>query len=434
MAREVHQRRRQRLRDRKFTTLKQLKLKWNMVRSGVRLALVAAVSVVAVATAGAAEVSLPKAVVGLDWGFKGARLVRVEPVTLARVDDSAVPLDRHQANFRFSPDGSRVVLGRDRRASVRIVDVRRMRRLGDVDLGRGSVELTRWPSPRRVVVVLAVDGDVQVASVDPVALRRLQTRTIPGTTVRAHADADADVVLLLGPTNDIGPARIAVVGATGVRLVTLERIRAGLRRSGQSAPPLYDARTPALAVDPAGRRAYVIGEGEPVATVDLATLTVEYRALPTPRGEVDAVTTSSNGPYRRAVWVGGGRIALAGYDETVARGANGTLNNEAKPIGLRILDTQTWTGPVIDDRAATVVTAGGLLFSLIGNPFQPSAFRGYEPSGRRRFSIEKERPISVMRMTGGLVYLWCQGQRIVIVDASSGRILNRTRTRVLVLG
>jgi hypothetical protein len=405
-----------------------------MLGSLSRCALVAAVGVIAVATAGAgaADMSLPRAVVGLDWAFKGGRLVRVEPVTLGRADDTAVPLDGHQGNFRFSPDRSRVALGRDGRASVRIVDVRRMRRLGDVDLGRGSVELTRWPSARRLVVVLAVGGDVQVATVDPVALRRLETHTVPGMTIRTHADADADVVLLLGPSNDIGPARLAVVGQSGVRLVTLDRIRAGVRRSGQSAPPIYDFRTPGLAVDPTGRRAYVIGEGEPVAVVDLVTLTVEYRALP-PARQIDAVVKNSNGSYQRAVWVGGGRIALAGYDENAAAGANGKLDNEAEPVGLRILDTRTWTGPILDDRAATVVTAGGLLFSLIGSPFQPSAFRAYEPGGRRRFSIEKERPISVMRTTRGLVYLWCQGRRIVIVDASSGRVLNRTQTRVLVL-
>ena len=383
----------------------------------------------AVATAGAAGAPSPKAVVGLDWAFKGGRLVRVDPITLARADKTAVPLDGHQGNFRFSPDRSRIALGRDGRASVRVVDVRRMRHVGDVDLGRGSVELTRWPSARRLVVVLAVGGDVQVATVDPVALRRLETRTVPGLTIRTHADAGADVVLLLGPSNDIGPARLAVVGPGGVRLVTLDRIRAGLRRSGQSTPPVYDVRTPGLAVDAAGRRAYVIGQDEPVAIVDLATLAVEYRALAPARH----VTRNSNGPYRRAVWVGAGRIALAGFDETAAPGANGKLDNEAKPVGLRILDTRTWTGPVVDDRAATVVTADGLLFSLIGSPFQPSAFRAYEPGGRRRFSLENERPISVMRTTRGLVYLWCQGQRIVVVDASTGRILNRTRTRVLVL-
>ena len=400
----------------------------------VRHALVALAAAVAVAATAAAAAPPRATVLAVDWGVEGARLVRVDPVTLARADGSAVPLAGHKSSFRFSPDGSRVVLGRDGAASVRIVDVRAMRRAGDVALGRGAVELTRWPAPRRLLAVISDGGGVRIVTVDPATRRPLGTRVLADTSIRAHADAGEELALLLSPGSGIGPARLALAGASGLRAVTLDRIRAGLRRDEQSEAPVVESRIPGLAVDPQGRRAFVVGADEPIAVVDLTTLEVQYRPSPPALDGLEVRAKSANGPYRRAVWAGGGLVAVAGYDERAWVDAGGKHRNEAEPTGLRILDTRTWTASVIERRAASVVTGEGLLLALIGGPFHPSALHAYDRGGRLRFTIQKERPLSVMRMTRGLVYLWYADRRIAVVDAATGRVLRRTQSRVSVVG
>lgn len=48
--------------------------------------------------------------------------------------------------------------------------------------------------------------------------------------------------------------------------------------------------------------------------------------------------------------------------------------------------------------------------------------------------MPRQRPLSVVRVTGGLLYLWCEGARLAIVDAASGRVLRVTTKRVTALG
>ncbi len=69
------------------------------------------------------------------------QLVRLDPRTLRPLKGRRVPLGRNVTSFRFSPDGAKLVVALEQagqRAALRFVDVRRMRRIADLPLGRGG--------------------------------------------------------------------------------------------------------------------------------------------------------------------------------------------------------------------------------------------------------------------------------------------------------
>jgi hypothetical protein len=103
---------------------------------------------------------------------------------------------------------------------------------------------------------------------------------------------------------------------------------------------------PGLAVDPDGRRAFVVGAGDPLAVVDLRTLEVAWhRTEPRPGllGRLAdwllpaAEAKSVHGPVRMAAWLGDGLMAVWGQDETepVVRGP--TVEQWLRPAGLRLV-------------------------------------------------------------------------------------------------
>ena len=88
-------------------------------------------------------------------------------------------------------------------------------------------------------------------------------------------------MLLLGRPASIGPARVAVVDAGGrVRTVSLPGIAAGFQEPADWDKVGASSRRaqPGLAVDPDGRRAFVVGAGDPLAVVDLRTRLAPDRA------------------------------------------------------------------------------------------------------------------------------------------------------------
>src|SRR5262249_22001268 len=101
----------------------------------------------------------------------------------------------------------------------------------------------------------------------------------------------------------IGPVRLAIVSsARSPRIVTLERIR-----EGAIDREIY---RPSVVADPTADKAHVVGGlREPVATVNLRTLAVSYRR-PFPSADGSDVS----GTERMTVWLGGGRFAVAGFD------------------------------------------------------------------------------------------------------------------------
>src|SRR5688572_18548120 len=96
----------------------------------------------------------PPALYGVTWqGSLG--LVRVDRRTLRPLPGRRVPVAGEPLAWSFAPDHSRLALGSTARgATLRLVDLRAMRTLGDVRVTRrGSGVATTWVGPRRVLAV-----------------------------------------------------------------------------------------------------------------------------------------------------------------------------------------------------------------------------------------------------------------------------------------
>jgi len=129
-------------------------------------------------------------------------------------------------------------------------------------------------------------------------------------------------------------------------------------RAGSARSRTYN-RWPAFAVDGDSRYAYVIGEGEGCARVDIRTLRVAWHRLP---HAFDAQPQFASAPQRHmgtanpsrdirreAVWLGGGKIAVTGDDTWTSNSFDRTA-----PAGLKILDVRRWTVRTVDPRVSTM--------------------------------------------------------------------------------
>jgi hypothetical protein len=157
------------------------------------------------------------------------------------------------------------------------------------------------------------------------------------------------------------------------------------------------AARPGLAVDQVADRAFVVGQGTPVADIDLDTLAVAYHDLSTPVSLIGRVrawlepTASSkahpSGPTRTAAWLGDGRLLISGYDVDIQT-VGGKLQLRAMPAGLKVIDTRDWGVRTIDSNATSFVVAKRRLLAwswrwdslpihVIG-----SGLTGYDSNGR----------------------------------------------------
>jgi hypothetical protein len=268
-----------------------------------------------------------------------------------------------------------------------------------------------------------------VTAVDPAARRVVAQRTLLGELLASGRLSDG-LVLLLGPPSGIGPARVTAVDAHGrSRTVSLPGIAAGFQepadwsRAGASSRRVQ----PGLAVDPDGRRAFVVGAGTPVAEVDLHSLGVAWhRTEPRPgplRRLADwllpaAEAKSVYGPVRMAAWLGDGLLAVWGQDERkpVVRGP--TVEQQwLRPAGLRLVDTRTWRATTIQPDAGGAVWAGGRLLAfgrLLGSPADPDAdeptqrtygLTVFGPGDRRPVHLFGNRQVTWLEVSGGRAYV-----------------------------
>lgn len=342
-------------------------------------------------------------------------LVRVNPVTLRRVDSRAVELDGHLGPGGRSPDRSRAALVRSERPhSLRLVDLRHMRSLGDVPLGaRSDVLATAWLSRERVFLV----GDSALVVVDA-ARRRLVERIALDGHVHAHTVAGGRLVLLVAPDETIGPARLLVVDPTlGLREVSLGRVRAG--SEGDT------VAMPGLAVDPSGRHAWVFAV-DTTAVVDLQTLGVEHFAAP--RAPASSTKGERLGSVRHAVWIGAGRIGVTGFDRP-------SLSSLETTIGLLLVDTRTREVRTLVSGASLphgplVYAHAGMLLTVAGDCDDGPGLTTYTAQGERRFRHCEPNARGDVLFARGRAYLGRSDFRFAVVDLSSGAVLARPRETV----
>jgi hypothetical protein len=393
--------------------------------------LIALAAVLAATAAGGRATQTPR--LGILLGDRSATLVRIDPSALRAREGRRLDVQWHTWAWSFSRDGRRLALGGDlhNRAvpSVLTVDTRTLRRLGRVNVARsGWLRATAWlPDGRLVAVTSDFDDGVRtdVVTINRTGRRVLHRQTLAGQPIRVARLRDG-LVALLAPANAIRAARLAVVGRSGrAEVVVVDRIRAGsVQRSGGGAE--FSQIEPALAVD--GRRAFVVGAGDEVAVVDLATHAVAYhRTTPAYRRPL-AAEKAIAGPSRVARWLGGGLLAVSGGDYSMSG-----ESPRYDPIGLRLIDTRTWTVRDFGGGTDSILPAGDRLLatadvwsSELKLP-RPPGLRVYGRDGRERLHLyDGERPW-VMYADAVRALIRVDG-RVDVVDLATGRVLEHRKS------
>ena len=374
--------------------------------------LLALAAVLTAALAAGAVTASPQPLLAAVGEGSATRLTAVDPLTLAPVGRS-MQIGRYVFPSARSPDGTQLVLARTDRASLRVVDLRRMKTLRAFPLGGSYVDGIAWLEPRLVVAV--VDG-FRAVGVDPVS-KRVRWRVALPNQVESIERSPSGFVLLVRsgewPPSGIGPTTLLTIGAAGkLRSVLLDRIRSGADFT--ETPPTVELRRPGLAVDPVGNRAFVIGAGEPFAEVDLAAMTVAYHGGSGSRSLAKAV----NGPERNATWLGNGLIAVTGSD---AHSVVGTKDGQSfehvwwTPAGLTLVDTKDWSSRLIDPNATSVEVANGLLLATAWTyDSAVSAATGiglaaYSLDGTPRFHLLAG-PVASIQAGAGMAYVRWPGE------------------------
>jgi hypothetical protein len=353
------------------------------------------------------------------------RLVRLDPETFEPRGPGMV-LSGYGSGWSFSPDRLRLVLGHGQLAELLFVDARSLRPSGIARLGlgvRGRVAATAWVGGRALALVRAGTGGWHLVAVDAATRRVVARRDLAGKVV-GFARSRGRVVVLLAPSAGIGPARLVVAGAQlELRSITLARITVGT--AYKPAPHFFQ---PGLAADAA--RAYVVAAGPPlIATVDLATLRVDYNVLRM-RALAAAAKLAFNGPQRSAHVLPNGLLAVTGSNEHAFR-ANGNWHIRSTPAGLTLIDPSDWSARRLDETSTAALIARNVLLAW-GYAWDSQAQRatgdgvaGYEFDGAGRFRALAGEPVVWVQAAGNFALARAYGPtaRFVPVDVRTGQPL-----------
>jgi hypothetical protein len=390
---------------------------------------------------------------GLRFGRLDTWLVRLEPRTLRALPGRKLALGRYIGAWSFSPNRSRLVFGSEPRslndspAALRIVDPATLATVRDVPLGLdGFVAATHWVGHDRLQAVVrssSPEGDFALL-VDAAEGRVLSRQALEGS-VSGIGRARGALVLLLEPPS-FGPVRLAVAdGAGSIRSVTLDRIEAG--RSLSSPPNSYLQHDRAgLAVDAVGARAYVLAAGDPLAEVDLATLSATYHSpaqaisllgrlhdWAEPRAQAKEILFRS---VRSALWLGDSRLAVVGVNGT-ASWKNGRLAVKSAPSGLQVIDIRDWSSRVVDPQASELEVARnallswGLSWDSSKGTEQGTGLTIFGSRGQKRFHLLGRKLVWAAQVVDGRAFVSRQDLEhgYAIVGLRTGKVLRTVRGR-----
>lgn len=388
-------------------------------------------------------------VLGVRHGRRSSWLARVDARTLRYTRGRQLNVGAYGSGWSFSPDRALLALG-SFQPGVLLVETRRLRVVARIPTGpTGQVLTHAWVGSRLLVVLgqCCENDQTSIAVVDPV-LRRVISRVDLAGSLEGVARARRALVLLLGPSKGIGPSRLVVGDPEGhVRSVGIERIHSGRDTVGDGVLTGRHAR-PALAVDPATDRAYVIGAGAPVAEVDLGTLAVGYQELSASvsllgrlRGWLEPVAEAKAppvGPTRSAAWLGDGLLAISGFDIDARIDGPGALQLRSIPAGLKLIDTRNWEVRTLDARTSSFVVANGRLLAWSWLWDSPpihvigTGLRAYGPDGAVRFHLFGSQPILGVSVFGtrAIVGRGVSGMGRTLVDIASRRVVRSLGVQV----
>jgi YD repeat-containing protein len=396
-----------------------------LTRIGLVVALFPALTCVAT---GAAEPTTPP-LLALEWHENPSTppnltLVRADPVSLQGVGQRLeLGNDASLFGWAFSPDHSQLALGSSLGASLRFIDLGRMRLAHELDGAAGAVEAVAWLTPARLLAESFGPSRTDLLVVDPTQQRVVRRAHLPGEVV-ATARAGDRIILLLSPRERIGPSRLVTADAQGrLQVRTLKHIWSGGRWLRQHR--VRQVRTPALTVDPSAGRAYVIGPSGPVAEIALDQLTVTYHIL-----QRRVLAKAIQGAQRTARWLPNGLIAVSGWNGSVSR--NGVSTSE--PAGLKLIDPRTWAVRTVNASTNFFLVTDSLLLtserSAAGG--DPETLIGYSFDGKETLRTTLERPLGVLEAAGRYAYNWDPTSKLMtVLDLASGSVLNQAATPYL---
>ena len=363
---------------------------------------------------------------------RGSEIFWADGRTLEPVDGRSVSFSYYYSAIDRSPDRATLALGADDRGYVQLVDLDRMESLGTVDVGgSGYFERLHWVAPD--LLLASISGlPSRVVALDPAAQRVVSEHELQGTVLSSWP-VEGGLVLLLAPSDRIGPARLAVFDGESVRTAELREIRAGWEQESEGETEEdYRSRQsiPGLAVDPSGGRALVVPAGNRVAEVDLETLEVRYHDLSEPVSllgrlrdwlEPAAHAKSIDGPERNAVWLPSGLVAVSG-SHYVADGDD----MDVTPAGLVLIDPGDWSVRRLSDETNWVASRGGaLLASAWKENTSEQTVTVFDPNGEQRFSLAR-RSADLSQVSGGLLYAATdEGRTYELVDLATGESVGR---------
>jgi hypothetical protein len=388
--------------------------------------------------AGSAEI--PGSVLGILWnetGFAKPRLAHLKPLTLEPTG-RVTPLRLGGGSATaVSPNGRLLAVG-TAAPGIQLIDLRRMKEVGYMRLGgTGWVTHLHW-SRGTFFAIVQSDTTSAVLGVDPIGLQVAQRHRLQ-RAILAVEDGIGGIVLVTAPRASVGPVELAVVGGKGMSSVPVPGVVGGSEM--ESGSDGFRARqvTPGLAIDRAGRRAFIVTAGDRVAEVSLSNLAVEYHSLLEPVSllgrlrnwlEPSAEAKLIEGPQRKAAWIGDGVIAVTGADYRTVTDANGEPDVHVRAAGLKLIDTQNWSVRVIDEETSDFSVLDSTLLAFGDTSWgDPTAkgigLAGYDFAGRELFHLLPGRQVGWVETSGDLAYIVVDERRRIVVDALSGRMLAR---------
>lgn len=341
-----------------------------------------------------------------------ARLVGIDPETLAVTDGPSVTLGQQFGSWAFSRDRSQLVYLD--RTTLRFFDLFNFIPEGDVRLSGGGP--VAWLSSGTVVAVSRYGANaVEVVKVDAAAHRVRSRQRLAGVVLAARTLPDA-LVVILGRENKIAPVRMLVVESGQTRVVRLGGVWGGTVFERRN-PPVITRRMPALAVDGSKATTYVVDPDGMIVELPLSTLVATFREL---HGGFAKVLYGSE---RRALLLGNGLLALTGLDLDPAG---------AQPAGLELIDTRTWSSRRVELGAAYAwSTSDGLLatgttWNAMRQKRTAIGLVAFDPSGQTRFRLFEGLSVGVLATVGSRAWVAVEGEREpLVVDVGDGRVVGR---------
>jgi hypothetical protein len=351
-------------------------------------------------------------------GNSGALLARLDRRSLEARAPWADLGEYHDA-WSVSPDGRMAAFGisapgETGRIGIRVIDLETLQVVRDHEVGIVA-EAVGWLTPHRLVAFLQ-SGEVVV--VDPVSGEEHARRAlgavscpfgVPNAVTRAGFVTLASVA---------GAARLVLTDAQGrVKVRELPEIAAG-ESFGFCAGA-------SLAVDQARLVAYVVGAHARVAEVDLRTMRASNRRIaPTP-SLLSVGGCRACGADLAAVWLGRGRLAVAGYQLR----PSGPRRRRVRPAGAVVIDTREWTARTISRRAGAAIRAGDAVLVYDGRhpggaPRRGDGLHVHDGAGRLRYTVLRGERVGDVQVAGRRAYArTARGLRVV--DLRRGRVIAR---------